>query len=43
MPVSLRAYTVNDVAMMEIEAYFGGEVGCFCEPSKGSYSVLSNL
>jgi hypothetical protein len=29
MPVSLQAYIVNDAAMMEIEAYFGGEVGCF--------------
>jgi hypothetical protein len=41
MPVSLRAYIVNEAAMMEIEAYFGVEVGCFCEPSEGSHSVLS--
>jgi hypothetical protein len=43
MPVSLRAYMVNDAAMMELEAYFGGEVGFFCESSEGSYNVLSNL
>jgi hypothetical protein len=30
MPVSLRAYMINDAAMMELEAYFGGEVGFFC-------------